>query len=118
MITFNGVKDSGKRQKFKTGAVRDIQKGKGRFDLLPPRAIKRVAKQFEFGAVKYGDRNWEKGMPLSRYMDSILRHAFQVLEGNDDEDHKAAIAWNVLCMIEIEERIELNKLPKELNDLP
>lgn len=29
------IKDSGKRRKFETGAVRDIQEGKGRCDLLP-----------------------------------------------------------------------------------
>ena len=119
MITkFDSVKDSGKRQEFSTGAVRDIQIGKGRFDLLPPRALKRLAKHFENGAKKYGDRNWEKGMPLSRYIDSALRHLFAIQEGNQDEDHKAAVCWNILCLIELEERIELGLLPKELNDLP
>ena len=29
------IKDSGKRREFETGAVRDIQEGKGRCDLLP-----------------------------------------------------------------------------------
>lgn len=29
------IQDSGERQEFATGAVRDIQKGKGRFDLVP-----------------------------------------------------------------------------------
>ena len=29
------IKDSGEREKFDTGAVRDIQKGKGRCDLMP-----------------------------------------------------------------------------------
>ncbi|MHA1304710.1 MAG: dATP/dGTP diphosphohydrolase domain-containing protein, partial [Candidatus Heimdallarchaeaceae archaeon] len=68
------TKDSGTRQKFDSGAVRDIQQGKGRFDLLPATAIKMVADVFERGAIKYGDRNWEKGIPLSRYIDSALRH--------------------------------------------
>jgi len=117
MANFNSVKDSGKRQQFKTGAKRDIQQGKGRFDLLPPYAMKRLAKHFENGAVKYGDRNWEKGMPLSRFLDSLLRHAFQILKGDKDEDHKAAVAWNAMCLIDTEERIELGLLPKELNDL-
>lgn len=117
-MKFNKVKDSGKRQKFTTGAVRDIQEGKGRFDLLPPRAIKRVARHFENGSKKYGDRNWEKGMPLSRFMDSAMRHIFAILEGKEDEDHKAAAVWNLLCFIETEERIEAGILPKKLDDLP
>ena len=117
-MDFEEVKDSGERQKFSTGAVRDTQKGKGRFDLLPPRALKRIAKHFENGAIKYGDRNWEKGMPFTRYIDSALRHLFAILEGKNDEDHKSAVAWNMLCLIELEERIESRLISKDLNDLP
>ena len=117
-MDFKEVKDSGERQKFSTGSVRDTQKGKGRFDLLPPRALKRIAKHFENGAIKYGDRNWEKGMPFTRYIDSALRHLFAILEGKNDEDHKSAVAWNMLCLIELEERIESGLISKELDDLP
>jgi hypothetical protein len=100
-----------------TGAVRDIKDGKGRFDLLPPLAIKRLAKHFQNGAKKYKARNWEKGMETWEYMDSGLRHAFDVLAGKDDEDHLAAVVWNFLCLMETEERIDLNLLPKELDTL-
>lgn len=117
-MKFSKVKDSGKRQDFKTGAVRDIQSGKGRFDLLPPRAIKRLAQHYENGAVKYGDRNWEKGIPLSRMIDSAIRHLFQLLEGKTDEDHAIACVWNVMGIVEIQERIEEGIMPKELDDLP
>lgn len=130
------IKDSGNRTKFESGAVRDIQEGKGRCDLLPlhvismwlgdpifgmieqyhnkpaydptPRSTRmvqilnkfaeyhvkvhgpqfseenrpnyryalvlEVAKHFEDGAKKYGDRNWEKGIPCDRYIDSAVRH--------------------------------------------
>lgn len=117
MVEYNSVKDSGERQEFNTGARRDTQAGKGRFDLLPPRAIKRLAKHYENGARKYGDRNWEKGMPLSRFMDSAMRHMFKTLEGQKDEDHLIAAAWNVLCVAELQERIEEGLLPKELDDI-
>jgi len=46
-LVFEKVMDSGKRQEFETGAVRDIQSGKGRYDLLPTRAMRRIAKHFE-----------------------------------------------------------------------
>ena len=36
--------------------------GKGRCDLLPPNALLRLARHFENGSKKYGDRNWEKGI--------------------------------------------------------
>ncbi len=117
MVEYNSVKDSGERQEFNTGARRDTQSGKGRYDLLPPRAIKRLAKHYENGAKKYGDRNWEKGMPLSRFMDSAMRHMFKTLEGQRDEDHLIAAAWNILGIAEIQERIEEGLLPKELDDI-
>lgn len=109
--------DSGKRQEFNTGSVRDERIGKGRFDLLPARAIKRIARRFEDGAIKYGDRNWEKGQPVSRYIDSGLRHAFAFLEGKADEDHLAAAAWNFLCAIDTEDRVNESALPLSLADI-
>ena len=115
---FDKVKDSGKEQNFKTGAVRDTQEGKGRFDLLPPYALLRIAKHFENGANRYQERNWEKGIPCSRYLDSALRHLIKVMMGFDDEDHESACAWNLLCFIETKKRAELGILPKELNDIP
>lgn len=117
--TFGAVKDSGgPKQKFSTGAHRDIQEGKGRFDLLPYYAITRLAQHFENGAKKYGDENWRKGIPLRRYLDSMIRHAFKVLAGMDDEDHLAAVAWNACCLLETQELVRLGLLPKELDDLP
>jgi hypothetical protein len=112
------IKDSGRREDFSTGSRRDIRDGKGRFDLLPARALFRIARHFEAGAKKYGDRNWEKGQPLSRYLDSALRHLACHMRGDRDEDHLAAAGWNILCLIDTYERVSENKLPKELNDLP
>jgi hypothetical protein len=115
---FDKVKDSGERQEFSTGARRDTQTGKGRFDLLPVNAMFRLAKHFENGAVKYGDSNWLKGIPLSRYLDSLLRHAFKVAGGLEDEDHLSAVIWNACCLLETQELIRQGKLPKELDNLP
>lgn len=115
---FDEVKDSGKRQEFATGSVRDTRENKGRYDLLPPYAISRLAKHFENGARKYGDRNWEKGQPLSRYMDSALRHLFKALSGQKDEDHLAAAVWNIMALIETEYKCTNGALPESLNDLP
>lgn len=112
------IKDSGVRESFDTGSVRDTREGKGRYDLLPARALRRIARHFEAGAKKYGDNNWLKGQPISRYMDSALRHAFNHLQGERDEDHLAAAAWNILAAMETEERVRVGKLPPELSDLP
>jgi len=112
------IKDSGKRQRFETGAQRDIQKGKGRFDLLPPSTIRALAIHFEKGCEKYGDRNWEKGIPIARYIDSALRHTFQFLNGEEDENHLISAIWNLICAYETILRIQKGELQKELYNLP
>lgn len=105
------------RETWPTGAQRDSRAGKGRYDLLPPRALHRVALRFELGATRYGARNWERGMPVSRCIDSALRHLMQYMMGDDAEDHLAAAAWNVLAACEIESRCRDGLLPSELNDV-
>lgn len=112
------LKDSGKREQFSTGSKRDIRLGKGRFDLLPPEALTLLAIHFEKGGSKYGFRNWERGQPISRYMDSTLRHLCKYLAGELDEDHLVAAGWNVLAAITTRERCLKKKLPKFLNDIP
>ena len=112
------VKDSGKRDTFSTGAVRDIGEAKGAYELLSPIFLKRLAILLQKGAAKYDARNWEKGMPMGRTFQSLIRHAYQYLEGHRDEDHLAAVAFNVMLLIHYEEMIARGKLPEELNDLP
>jgi hypothetical protein len=112
------TKDSGDRRKFNTGAQRDVVDGKGRYDLISPIMIERLAKLLQRGAEKYNDRNWEKGMPLSVYMDSGMRHLFKFLEGHKDEDHLIAAIWNLQALLHIEEMVKRGKLSEELLDLP
>jgi len=115
---FKGVKDSGKREEFETGSKRDTREGKGRFDLISPFVIARDARHLEHGAVKYGDRNWEKGQPLSRYYDSAMRHMNKYMMGMRDEDHLAAARWNLAALMHTEHMISLGLLPTDLDDLP
>lgn len=111
------LKDSGVREEFATGARRDTREGKGRFDLISYHALRRLALVMERGASKYGDHNWEKGMPLSRFMDSALRHLNQYLAGARDEDHLAQAAFNVFAMIHFEEAARTNPKFLPLLDL-
>lgn len=115
---FTSVKDSGARQEFSTGSVRDTQKGKGRFDLIPTHPMRRLARHYENGAAKYGDRNWEKGQPLMRYLDSLERHLNLIKSGDLSEDHAAAVAWNAFGYMHTLRMIEAGKLPKELDNRP
>lgn len=111
------VKDSGEREQFVTGAVRDRQAGKGWPHLLPTHALIRLSQIFEAGARKYGKDNWRKGVPLSSFLDSAFRHWCAVRDCKKDEDHAAQLLWNASCFIETLHRIEIGELPKELDDI-
>ena len=62
-------------------------------------AVIEVSKQYEEGCQKYGDRNWEKGIPLHCYIDSGTRHLLKYLRGDDDERHDRAFVWNIFGAI-------------------
>lgn len=49
------------------------------------------------GCTKYGERNWQKGIPLSRYVDSGTRHFLKWVRGDNDERHDRAVCWNLIC---------------------
>ena len=58
--------DGGARTSYgERAAIREPSTGKGRYDLISPFAIRRLARWYEAGAAKYAPRNWEKGMPYS-----------------------------------------------------
>ena len=101
-----------------TGSVRDSREGKGRYDLVSPHAIRLLAERCEFGAKKYGDRNWEKGQPISWFVDSALRHLSQMLEGRQNEDHLSAALWNLHAAAHTRETALRGKLPLSLIDTP
>ena len=109
--------DSGARSEFATGAVRDASEGKGNPSLIPIDALRAVSKRFEDGATKYGRDNWQQGIPLSRYVDSLYRHLWQFMEGDTTEDHAGAIIWNAMCLTQTKKWVDQGRLPKELNDL-
>ena len=138
------ILDSGNRTQFETGAVRDMQEGKGRCDLLPldvvselmfndilsevynfqctsndvhlrgallnfieshptwvttPDMILEVSKHFEEGAKKYGEWNWQNGIPVKSFINSAVRHYLKWNRGDTDEPHDLAFCWNIMCAI-------------------
>lgn len=160
------LNDSGNRREFPTGAVRDVQEGKGRCDLLPLDVVSKfltlngepdkvlncisqyirdgekihlfsaldsfnelcwknnktmlleVSKHYEDGCNKYGDRNWEKGIPLHCYIDSGVRHYLKWLRGDKDEPHERAFVWNMLGALWTQDHLpELCDLPFNKEDL-
>ena len=100
-VSVMGIKDSGERTEFATGAVRDMHEGKGRMDLLPWAAIMEVSKHCEAGAKKYGEHNVDRGIPTSSLCDSGMRHLAKYLDGWTDEPHLLAACWNLLWALEM-----------------
>lgn len=83
---------------FSTGMQRDTSKEKARYDLLPLFMLKRWAELMDRGAKKYNERNWEKAETeeeLARFKESAFRHFIQWFSGEEDEDHGAAVMFNI-----------------------
>ena len=100
------TKDSGEREEYPTGMVRDLTDGKPRFDLIWPdrldweyQYLTRWAHLMARGAEKYGERNWEKAATIQEYLrfkESAFRHFMQWYHGAEDgEDHGVAVAFNI-----------------------
>lgn len=98
---------------FDTGAVRDDATGKGRFDLLPWAAIHALARHCERGALHYGERNVDKGIPQHSLIDSGVRHLALYIQGDAEPHHLVAALWNIAWAVEQEiKRPELVDLPE------
>jgi hypothetical protein len=113
------TKDSGERQQFSTGSRRDTALGKGIPSLIPTSVLRRLAGLYERGARKYDRHNWRKGQPVSRYVDSLQRHLWSVMDRDeyaDGEDHAAAVIWNAISIMWTLEAIKAGTLPEELDD--
>ena len=187
MANFDSVKDSGKRQEFSTGSVRDTDEGKGapslvaweaflkvkeykhanpifvmlvaeplishietllwkysRFcserndnEAILLRAIdlscqliaakeygnytdayRKVGIHYANGAKKYKKNNWRKGQFVSRYFDSAMRHLWAEQDKKVDEDHSAALLWNLIAIVQTKIDVEKEILSKDLDDFP
>lgn len=59
--------------------------------------ILELSKHFEDGCNKYGENNWQKGIPIHSYIDSAIRHYLKYIAGWNDEPHDRAFVWNLVC---------------------
>lgn len=99
------------KREFDTGAYRDHEENKGRYDLLPWDAIHELAIHCEEGAKHYGENNVNKGIPFKSLLDSAARHLGKYISGKDDENHLASACWNLMWAL------EFSKTKPELNNL-
>lgn len=112
------IQNTGNRTVFDTGAKRDMHEGKGRYDLLPWGAIGKLAKHCEEGALKYGERNVDKGIPIHSLIDSGIRHLSKYLQGQTDEPHLRAALWNIAWAMEFEVNMpSMQDIPSRLEPI-
>jgi len=112
------MEDSGKREKFVTGAVRDTADNKPRPDLISPIASRKLGEWLARGAKKYAARNWEKGINVQRSFESISRHLNDFANGETNEPHMVAVMCNAMFIIHTQEMVRRGVLPAELDDMP
>ena len=73
---------------------------KERMDLIPPEAVLALARVLTYGAAKYEDRNWEKGMAWSRPYAALMRHMLAWWGGEDkDPETRYSHLWHALCCV-------------------
>lgn len=72
--------------------------GKRRWSLIDHRVLEPLVDVMEKGSEKYGDKNYQLGMPIVEIMDSLQRHLVEFRDhGNDhDEESKMHHAAHIL----------------------
>lgn len=101
------VKDSGAREEYANGFVRDTEDGKYDYarilrieglHLIPIEALERWGAHMVKGAAKYGEDNWRQArgpVAVARFLRSLCRHVVQYIRKDRTEDHAAAVCFNV-----------------------
>jgi len=93
------TKDSGEREVYDSGMQRDVTTGKTKWHLVTKGPmLKRWAELMTRGAEKYDDNNWMKAdseEEYDRFKQSAMRHFMQWYMGDSDEDHAAAVIFNI-----------------------
>lgn len=107
------TKDSGKRQEFESGMVRDTTEGKTLWHKVADGPLlRRWAELLTRGAEKYPDEqgraNWMKAEGEEewlRFRQSAFRHFMQWYNGDTDEDHAAAVFFNINGAEYVEDKV-------------
>jgi hypothetical protein len=88
---------------------------KRRMDLIPSSLGAAVARVLEFGANKYGDNNWRRGLKWGRIYAALQRHLADFWDGNDlDSESGLPHLYHAACNIAF--LIEFYETRKDLDD--
>lgn len=84
---------------FGTGAVRSTDRKDERYDLISPIGLRALARTCAEGDEKFGEFNWENGMPVPDLLNHGIAHIYAFLSGDRSEDHLGHAAWNIFAAI-------------------
>ena len=75
--------------------------GKPQLQWLPYESLTDLANVMEFGANKYQQNNWKKGLPFSRMIGAALRHLYKRMSGHilDEESGLPHLAHAGVCIL-------------------
>lgn len=88
---------------LKTVVVEDFMKfdvGKLQYSLIPPKAMKELAKALTYGAKKYKPNNWQLVDDPNRYIDSTMRH-WEDWRAGDKIDNDSGLSNLSLAFVNI-----------------
>lgn len=72
--------------------------GKRQWSLVDFDALEPMVEVLEFGAKKYAAHNWKKGLSVNQICESMLRHVYALLRGEDnDPESKISHTGHILC---------------------
>ena len=72
--------------------------GKLKWSLVDWKSLEPMVRVLEMGAEKYAPYNWTKGMPVTEVSESLLRHMFAYLGGeNVDKESQIEHLGHVMC---------------------
>jgi hypothetical protein len=105
---------SNDREQFPSGAERQAtvagQREKPvRYDLMPTVGLRRLAETMAEGAAKYGDGNWQRGIPIENCVNHALAHVIAYAGGDRSEDHLGHAMANLCFVAHFEEEREALK---------
>lgn len=96
--------------------MKKYDKGKLRYDLIPPCVLKDLATIMTYGAEKYGENNWKECTPEEscRYVAAMFRHfeSWRSGEKKDPESgrsHLAHALTNITFLLFLEKQEQENK---------
>lgn len=95
-------------------------------DLIPVSPLLRLSAVYGRGSAKYDEApspenpapqpNWQRGIPMSRYVSSLNRHLIAFAEGDQSEDHMAQAMWNAAGLLWTDEAVRAGRLPRDMGD--